>query len=338
MITLNTDIYLICSMFNVSRKKLADEYSGMSIEEIMQTEAQQGNTAAANFDKAVLSNPIKLIELFQLNSPENKYAILSNMSEHDLEELLPLLDKSDLVAGLNFFTKDKLLAMTQELPIEQLINMTFQMFSPEQIIQLMPEEQLNKLLSSPEMDKGLEIKYLQTMKPEILAQMLEATLGQPLSEIQSQGGMQGQNNAGSQLASENSGAMVGRTSLDGQTSLNRQAILNQIISLPDDKFQEAMINIPPANKRAFIYKMTQEQPKLFQMFDPAAYTNIIDQKKQKEDMIKAANVIEPEQLVKMAKELPQDLTAVLLTQMDTNKFADVLLSSFKEIIKQIAAG
>ena len=51
-------------MFNISRKKLSDVYAGMSIEEIMKAEAQQGNTAAAKFDSAVLNDPIKLIKLF----------------------------------------------------------------------------------------------------------------------------------------------------------------------------------------------------------------------------------------------------------------------------------
>ncbi len=345
MITLNTDIYLICSMFNVSSKKISDEYSGMSVEEIMEAEAKQGNTAAANFDLSVLSDPVKLIQLFQLNNPENKYAILSNMSEHDLEELLPLLDQNDLVAGLNFFTKDKLLALAEELPKDQLVNMTFQMFSPEEVMQLMPEEQLNKLLQSPDMDKGLELKYMKSMKPEILAQMLEGATGMSISQLQEQSNAQNQSGLEGQEQSSEAGEqqsdstqMIGRVDITGQPTLNGQAIYNQIAALPDDKFQEAMLNIPPQNKRNFILKMTQEQPKLFLLFDSSAYTNMIDQKKQKSDMVQAAQVIAPDQLVKMTKDLPADLTAVLLTQMDTKQFADILLSKFKNILSELAAG
>lgn len=340
MITINADIYLICSMFNVSPKKIANDYSGMSVEEIMQVEAQQGNTAAAKFDKAVLSDPIKLIKLFQLNNPENKYAILSNMSEHDLEELLPLLDAADLAAGLNFFTKDKLLQLAEELPKEQLVKMTFQMFSPEEIMQLMPETELNKFLQSPDLDKGLELKHLKTLKPEILAQMLEATTGQVIGGMQSQSGVQVQGDLQGQAQSE---AMSAQANLSGQMgmsgrSLNGPALFNQIAALPDDKFQEAMINMPQANKRLFILKMTKEQPKLFELFNASAYTNIIDQRKEKAEIVKAAQVIEPNQLVKMTKELPQNLTAVLLTQMDTKLFADILLAKFKNILGELAAG
>lgn len=311
MISINTDMYLLCSMFNVSQKKISEQYSGMSIEQIMQAEAAQGNSAAASFDQSILNDPAKLIELFQLKDPSNKYAILSNMNEHDLQELLPLLETSDLVMGLNFFDKDKLLSLDEQLPKDQLINLTFQMFSPDQIMQLMPEDQLNQLLTSPDLDKGLVLKYLPSLKPEVLAQMLEGATGQAV---------QGNTN-----------------SMDPNAGLNSQVLAAQISSLPDDKFKEAMISMPTQNKRDFILQLTQENPKLFQLFDASAYTNIINQHKDKADIIKASSVIEKDQLVKMLKELPQNLTAVVVTQIDTKKFADVLIANFKDILKQVVA-
>lgn len=315
MITLDTNLSLLYSLFNISAKKLATEYSGMSIEDIMQAEAAQGNTQAANFDSEILNDPVKLIEFFQLRDPSNKYAILSNMNEHDLENLLPLLGQSDMVAGLQFFTKDKLLKLAEGLPKDQLLKLVFDMFSPEQIMQLMPEDQLNKVLSSPDMDKGLELKCLKSVKPEILAQMLEAVTGQSV-----------------QVAGNGEGIGGGNAGLDVQS------LLNQIEALPDAKFQEAMLNMPKANKRAFVLKLTQQDPKLFRLIDSSAYTDIIDQKKDKQDIIRSSSVIDPEQLIKMLKDLPQDLTAVVMTQIDPKKFADVLISSFKNILGQIMAG
>lgn len=311
-ITIDANMYLLCSMFNISRKKLANEYSNLTVEEIMKAEAEQGNTAAANFDKSVLSDPTKLIELFELKDPGNKFAILRNMNEHDLDEILPLLSPEDLAAGLNFFTKDKLLALTNNLPIEQLVKMTFEMFSPEQLMQFMPEEQLNKALSSQDMDKSLEIKYLQSLKPEIMAQMLESVTGQPVSGADDIG-------------------------LDGQANLDKAVLYNQLIELPDDKFQEALLNIPTQNKREFILKMSKENPKIFEMFEADAYTNIINQRKEKKDIVKAAHVLEPKFLVGMITQLPQELTAAVLTQIDTKKFAEILMTSFKDILSKIVA-
>lgn len=312
-IAINVDTYLLCSMFNISSKKITDDYSGMSIEEIMKAEAANGNAAAANFDSSILNDPVKLIELFQLKDPANKYAILSNMNENDLKELLPLLEAADLAQGLNYFSKDKLLNMSEELPKEQLTKMTLEMFSPEQLIQLMPEDQINKVLTSDKMDPNIEKKYLQTLKPEILAQMLEATTGQ-------------------QSAGSNESDISGQTNLDGQS------LANQIASLPDDKFQEAMINIPPQNKRDFMVKLAKEDPKILQLFDSSAFTKIIGNKKDKSEIIKASSALKPESLVKMIAQLPHDLTAAVLTQLDTKKFADVLQSKFKNIISQLVAG
>lgn len=314
MITLDTDMYLLCSLFNVSQRKIADEYSGMSVEDIMEAEAAQGNASAANFDKAILNDPVKLIELFKLNDVGNKYAILSNLNEKDLEELLPMLDQEDLVAGLNLFTKDKLLKLSEQLPMEQLVNMVFQMFAPEELMQFMPEDQLNKFLTSTELDKDTILKNLQSMNPQILAQMLEATTGQPAMSSDSQ------------------------MSLSGQVNYDGQQILQQLMSLPDDKFQESLLNMPTQAKKGFILTMAKQDNKLFQLFDASAYTSIMGQKRQKEDIVKSSMVLESDQLVKMLEELPQDLTAIVLTQIDTNKFADVLLSKFKDIIKEIVAG
>lgn len=312
MITLNTDMYLLCSLFNISYKKITSDYSGMTVEEIMKAEAKQGNTAAANFDETILNDPAKLIQLFELKDPGNKYAILSNLNQDDLDDLLPMLDQADLIQGLSYFSKDKLLSMTGELPKEQLLNLTFQMMSKDHIMQFMPDEQLNQVLQSPDMDKNLEIKYLQTIKPEILAQMIEAATGEPAPGAQN-------------------------TGMDG-VHYDVKGMVNQISTMDDSKFQDAILSIPTANKQQFVYNLANENPKIYEMFDSSAYINIINQKKDKQDIIRYANVIESDQLVNMVSQLPKELTSVVLTQIDTQKFADVLLKNYKDIISQIVAG
>lgn len=311
-IAINIDKYMLCSMFNISAKKITDEYSGMSIEEIMKVEAQQGNAAAAKFDQSILNDPAKLIELFELQDPGNKFAILSNMSQEDLDSLLPMLKTEDLIQGLNYFSKDMLLKLFQELPQEQLLNLTFDMFSDAHIMQMMPEEQLNKMLTSTDMDKNQEIKYLQTLKPEIMAQMIEAATGEPAT------------------GSDNMG-------MNGQPRYDKAQLANQIGGLSDDKFQDAMLSIPKANKQAFVYKLATDNPKLYENVDSKAYLNMMYEKKDKQDLIRSANVIDEDNLVKMVSRLPKELTSVVLTQMDTGKFANMLMANFKDILKQITA-
>ena len=313
MIAIDANMYLLCSLFNVSPRKLNSEYSGMSIEKIMEAEAAQGNEAAANFDKEVLSNPTKLIELFRLADVNNKYVILNSLSEKDLKDLLPLLEKEDLVMGLNFFTKDKLLKLAEGIPKAELVKMTFEMFSPEEVMQLMPEKELNKFLTSTELDKDLVLKHLQSLPPAVLAQMLEATTGQPVANANQ--GLDGKDNSG----------------------LDARALFSQIANLKDDKFKEALINIPPENKRQLVLSITKENPKLYELFSAESYTKMMETQKEKPDIIKAAMVLKPETLVKMIEELPRDLTAIVMTQIDPEKLAEVFIKDYKDILKQVVA-
>ncbi len=84
--------------------------------------------------------------------------------------------------------------------------------------------------------------------------------------------------------------------------------------------------------------LAKQNPKLYQAVDANAYTDMIHQRKDKDDIVRSATAISQDQLVKMITKLPKDLTAVVLTQIDTNKFADKLLAGFKNILREIVAG
>ena len=299
MITLDTDLYSIYKLFNISAKRLS-EYGNKSLEEIMEAEAASGNTAAASFSTEVLNNPTELAKLFKLSSPENKFAILSNLSDHDLKELVPLLDKSDLVYGLNFFTKDKLLKLMDDLPKEQLLKVVFEMFSPEQVMQMMPDKEMDKFLQSYELDKNMVLKNLKALPPEMLAQIIEAATGKPVQ------------------------------------SMEQMDLLKELSTLPPEKYKDAMTAIPRQRKRELILQLTKEKPELFQLFSNEAYVKMISNK-EKPDIVKSCKALDPEQLVKMISQLPQDLLAVVMTQMDTEKFAAMLIKNYKDILSQIVA-
>jgi hypothetical protein len=64
---------------------------------------------------------------------------------------------------------------------------------------------------------------------------------------------------------------------------------------------------------------------------------MINRERDKDETIKGMRVIKPEYLEKMMKELPQDLLAVVITQIDTEKFADALINKFPELLAQLVA-
>ena len=330
-ININTDLYSIASRLNISTERLSS-YGDKSIEDIAQAEAAQGNTQAAQILTQMISDPQELVKLFKLSNASNRYAILRNLSEKDLKDLLPMLEKEDLVAGLNFFTKDKLLQLLEGLPKDQLVKYVFQMFSPEQVMKLMPEHAIDKVLQSKDLDKGLVLKHLKKINPEILAQMIEAATGQAAMGQQVQAGAQSSSTGSSTTGGGGSSASGNQGS--GLGSAEQSALIAQIAQLSPGQYKDALVSMPEENKRAFVLSMAKEDPKVYELFDASAYTKLLS-KKEKPDLVKSASSIEPEQLIKMIKELPQDLLSVVVTQIDPSKFADVLVNKYQDILKEV---
>lgn len=312
-IGIDTNLYLICSAFQIDYAKLNKEYSGMTINEIMAVEAAQGNELASKFNEEIVSDPKKLIEFLQLNNPSNKFAILSNMNEADLDALLPYLETEDMVMGLNFFTQTALLQMISIMPGDQAAALTLQMFSPEHLMSLMPKEAIDEVLDKTELKemKDIEEKCVCALPPEIMAQMIEAVTGEIPSGIKGIG-------------------------LGGNVSFDIDALRGQIKSFNKEEFQESLFAIPPAHKQEFMFNITKEKPEVWAMFNPLYFAGIIAEKKQKEDIISASSVLAPEQLMFMNQQLPQELLAVVLTQVDTKEFAEILQKNFREVLGELS--
>lgn len=301
MIVLDTDLSTLLSKLNISQTKMVEMYSMMTIDEIVEAEAAQGNQAAVQFAADLFTNVDKLVEIFKLADPNNKFLILSTMTADKLQKFLPLMEKEDLMQGFYYFTEDKLLAMLKELPPEQLVNTVFQMFSEREVIQLMPNDELDSFLTSTEVDKDNVLKHLKSIPPEYLAQMIEGVTGEECKG----------------------------DSID---------MVNQIADFNPLQYKDALTSMQPTQKQQLTLSLAHEHQELYQLFSPEAYTNMIHAQKQKPDIVKAMSVIEPEEKIKMLKELPNDLLSVVITQIDAEIFADTLINRFPEVLAEIIAG
>lgn len=298
-ITINTDLAYIQSKLNISTSKM-ETYKNKSIEEIIQTEAADGNQAAIQLAADMFTNVSQLVELFQLADPENKLAIMSEMTGAQLEKLVPMLETNDLVIGLNYFTQDTLLDLVKDIPKEELVKMVFQLFSQQQVIEFMPEEQLDNLLTGTDMNKQLLLNNLERLPEIYLQQIYESVSGK-------------------------------------EANGNAKEMISQIGQLGDLDYKNAIKNLQPTQKKELTYMLANQETKLFEKFDTDAYTKIINREREKDEMVKGMSVIRPEYLQKMINELPQDLLAVVTTQIDTDKFADALINKFPELLAQIVA-
>lgn len=277
-------------------------YADKSLEQILDAEAAQGNQAAIQMAADMFSDPNQLVELFQLTDPENKLVIMQSMTSAQLEKLVPMLETDDLVEGLQFFTQDSLMDLLKEIPKEELVKTVFQMFSEQQIIENMPDKQLDKLLTSTDMDKEMLLQNLKSIPEMYLQQILESVTGEESKES------------------------------------NANDLVNQIGQLGDMQYKHAIMNLQPTQKQELTLSLTSREPKLYEKFDTDAYTHIIAREREKDEIVKSFGVIKPEYLQKMIDKLPQDILAVVTTQIDTDKFADSLINKFPEVLAKFIAG
>ncbi len=298
-LVVDSNIEYIQNLLNINSATFQQKYATMSVDEIIEAEAAQGNQKAVELAQELTTNVNLLIELFELANPNNKYMILREMTAQQLQTFLPLMEEKDLQQGLYFFTDDKLMKMLEELPPEQLVNTVFQMFSQEEIVQLMPDEQLDKFLTSTDIDKNKILKHIQSIPEEYVAQVLEQITGEPCENLK---------------------------------SFDLSKKFSQLNPL---EYQDALRAFQPTQKQQLVLSLGKEHDEWFQLFDPHAYTTIIYREKQKPDVVKSMAVIEPEYIQKMLHELPNDLLSIVITQMDTDDFAELLMKKYPDIIGEI---
>lgn len=300
-IVIDTNLIYLQNRLNLSSEKL-EMYQGKSINEVLEAEAAAGNPLAIELANELLTNVNLLIEIFQLADPNNKFIILMNMNAQQLKEFLPLMEDADLAIGLMYFTQDKLLKMLEEIPAEQLVKTVLQMFSEEEVIQLMPEDQLDKLLTDHNLDKNKVLEHLKSIPPEYIAQMIESVTGE---------------------------------SCEGKDSID---MAKQVGNFNRLEYNDALTSLQPTQKQQLVLALTKENPELYQMFDARAYTNMINTHKQKPELVKSMAVIETDEITKMIEQLPNDLLSMVITQIDTEVFADQLMKKHPELIANLIAG
>lgn len=302
MINLDIDLMYLTEHFDVGTKRLQD-YGQKSIDEIMEAEAEQGNAAAANFDLEVLNDPDQLIKVFKLLSPRNRYKILRNMSEEDLKYIMKFLDQKDLLMGLNFFSRDKLVDLIEDLPKETLALVIFSKIPVQKFLDMIPEKELDNYFESTKVQQNQDkfVDALKYLPKATLEKLMENVTGEPA---------------------------------DGS---DKQTILDTVGQLNPNKFKKAMQSLDKKSKAKIILKASEEDPKLLLEFSKDAFMFPIKQM-DKGQMIKYMDVLENEDLVKMVSELPQDLMSVVATQIDPEIFADLLCTKFQDVLKDIAIG
>ena len=296
MIQLNTDFTLLNKFFGITPSKI-QKYANMDFEEIMKVEAEQGNEKAAKY-KEILSDPDKLLEIFKLADPQNKFIILQNMSEQDVDKLLPFLTNEQLSMGLQFFNDEKLISMCTALPIEELIGMVFEKFDLQDVLKLMEDSAMDVFLAQPNVQRSYSEKYFEGLEQATLENIMVNSTG------------------------------------DSARSKSKQEYLDEIKQMDENDYSKFLTNLERKHKIEMIDKVVEQDENLLTLFKPddivAPMTLIMKQEK-----IKMLKNLDKEFLTPMIQELPMDLTQVVLTQIDPNDFAEILAEDFQDILGQV---
>ncbi len=297
MIELDVDLLYLAQNYNIGTQRI-NQYGKTSLEDIMENEASNGNAAATNFDLAVLKDPKELAKVFKLYSARNRFKILKNMTTDDLKELMKYLDPKDLLNGLSFFTKDKLLQLTSELPKEKIALIVLNKFGQEKFLKMTSEKAMNKFFESDKLDKQQVTNAMQVLQPAALQAMMENFTGEECKD-------------------------------------DKATILKNMQGLETKKFRKMLQCMNKDSKEKVIAQLTQKDPDLYKEFSTEALVAPLSQL-EKPEIIKAMQVLEPEDLVGMLEELPKDLMSVVVTQIDPEVFADLLCNNFQDILADIA--
>ena len=298
-LVIDSNLEYLQNILHISKVTFEEKYANMSVDEIIEAEAASGNQYAIELAQELTTNTSLVMELFDLADTNNKYMILRELTAQQLEVFLPEMEEKDLLQGLFFFTQDKLMKMLEELPAEQLVNTAFELFSQEEIVQLMPEEQLDKFLTSTDIDKNKILKHMQSIPPEYVAQVLEQITGE---------------------------------SHENMDSIDLSKEFGELNPL---EYQDALKAFQPTQKQQLVLSLGKEHEEWFQLFDAHAYTTIMNREKQQPEVVKAMSVLEPEYIQNMITELPNDLLSLVITHMDTEKFTEILMDEFPEVIAEI---
>lgn len=300
-IKIDANLSVIQNKLSISSSRMA-LYAEKSIDEIIESEAKAGNNRAVQYARELYGNASQLVKAFSLDNPSNKLTILQELSENDIMEIMPNIDKEGLMLGLNFFTQDKMLKLLEDAPIEEVVNMALTVMPLNDILEMIPSKDLDKFVQNRDLDQDLVLDFLDKLPPEALAQMIETVTGVPLEN----------------------------------DSLDAKELTKMISGFDKDTYLDSMVALDSDAKRQLIGLMAKKEPEVLQLFEATSYTNSLATL-QKPDMMKGTIALEPETMVEMLGELPKELLSIVATQIDAKDFAEILVKKHQDILESVIA-
>lgn len=292
MVNLDIDVELLAKYAHLLTRTLGTD----------KTQQSQGaeKSGKAKFYETSGYNAKNLVEDLDLTDPKNRYAIIKQMKQSEIMQLIPLMEKKALLTGMKFFTKEKLSVILSYLPEEMLAKMLQTMYNPEQIMEMMPIQTVRKFLTNNKIDKKNIFKYMEEqMKPQELKEMYKEATGKD-------------------IGTNNKTEMVGKFEQ-----------LNPML------FNDALQSMNPKHAKGMAAFVIEQQPELLQEFSGLQMSHCFD-KSTKSELIAGMESLDNEVLGKIAENLPPQLLEQVVTQIDPEVFAEKLLTDLSAVLEKLA--
>lgn len=299
MLAINLDEKYLQTYLGISAQRI-QAYGSINLEEIVKAEALAGNEAAQLALIKILNDADSLMELFKLGNANNRWQILKELSQYDLQNMLKCLEKDDLMMGLQFFNKDGLLGMIQDLPEKEVCKIVFQIFHPKQFIKLIPQREINKWFESEKIDQKEVFAQLQGLNQDVLEQMVQAVTGEVKNDT------------------------------------DRASLLQTIEGFNKKDFLKSVQSLEPRYKNQIVLNMTRENPDLWFEFGSKTLSKPLE-KLQKNDIILGMGALKEKTLIGIVDNLPQELLSVVMTQINPEIFAKLLSDNYQDLLKKVVS-
>ena len=296
-LVIDANMKLFADRMNITSSRMIRDYGLSTVDEIIESEAERGNTRAVNYAREYYHSPEKLIKLFELTNVENKFVLLNKMDDTTRAKVLPMLEQDELVMGLYFFTQEKLLEMLMEVDIEELVRVVQEAFPLDQIVMMFTEEDLMNFFMHDELERYDVMEQIEALPPEVMQKFIEGVTGMPMEET-------GSNN-----------------------------FIRSLEALNDDDFKKFMSQIDPDVQRQITFQLTKQKPKYLTLFKNETYVNMLSTML-KPEMVKPMIMLNKDSLVNMLTELPSDLMSIVTAQVDTRDFAKFLQDGHMDLLEE----
>ncbi len=296
-IMLDTSMMIFSDRLNISSSRMNEKYASKNIDEIIEAEAAQGNMQAVAYAQEIYDDPEKLLKIFSLANVNNRYKLIMAMNTKDIKDLLPYLEPEELVMGLYFFKKEKILDMLLDVKPEEIVKVMLDIFDLSELLELIPAKDLEKFFESNDIKKDVIVEQLKNLPKSDLSAMVESITGQSIVKVK-----------------------------------NPDGVIENLCNLKEEQFKEIMSQMEPEVQRHLIYFIAKKDDKYLQIFENKTYVKILETK-MKNDIIPAMVNLEPKTLVNMISELPHDLMAVVASQIEESDLLKFVKEDMNLLIK-----